>query len=231
MEALTITNIKLSELHRALGRILPPEAYQEIIGTRKKGMTDTKSQWIFLKLDEIFGPAGYGWWTELAQPMTSSYDGGVVETPATKVTTQTAVYGEVSEGKKGWVPSQKTVEETPATSVGKANNNPWTSTVIIKFYYRYKIGDELFTSEPVIGTGGVNMDRKDFSERGAYTNALGDALKMLGWQRGLWFDEFSHKDAKTKYAQQQALLKKWREAGKHVPGDPVVLPETEEAPE
>lgn len=220
-QALTVTNILVSELNYALGRILPPEAYDEIKGTRKKNMTDTKSQWIFLKLDEIFGPAGYGWWAELAQPLESLFDSGSVETPASKVTTSVASWGENADGKFTWLPDTKTVVETPATKVGKDNNNPWTSTVVVKFYYRYRVGDQMFTSQPVIGTGGVNMDRKDFSERGAYTNALGDALKMLGWQRGLWFGKWDHTNAAQKYAAQQKTIQEWRAEGKHVPGDPI----------
>jgi hypothetical protein len=119
------------------------------------------------------------------------------------------------------LPSSKEVEEWDETTVGKQNNNPWTSVCVVKFYYRFKVDGDVFLSEPVVGTGGVSMDRRDFSERGAYTNALGDALKMLGWQRGLWFGKFDHNNAAGKYNKQQAAIAKYQEEGKHVPGDPI----------
>lgn len=222
---ITFGKILVDELPNALSRILPPEAYTEIKGTRKKGMTDTKPHFLRQRLTEIFGTAGYGWWFEV-EDMTSEFDSGAVETPASKVTTSEATWSVDLDGKTTWVPQTKTVVEIPATAVGKENNNPWTSTCRIKFYFRYKTQDTdgkelVVTSEPVVGVGGINMDRKDFSERGAVTNALGDALKMMGWQRGLWEGKFNHKTAGEAYAKQQAAIAKWKEESRHVPGEPI----------
>lgn len=182
---ITFGKILVAELSNALARVLPPEAYTEIKGTRKKGMTDTKPHFLRERLTEVFGTAGYGWWFEVEE-MTSEYVSG--------------------------------------------NNNPWTSTCRIKFYYRYQEWDgDMYmssVSEPVPGIGGISMDRKDFSERGAVTNALGDALKQLGWQKGLWFGIYNHNTAKSWYERQAKRDADYAERGEHVPGLPVETKKT-----
>ena len=176
---MTFKRILVEEIPNALARVLPPQAYSEIKGTRKKGMTDTKPHFMRQRIEEIFGVSGHGWWF-VVEEMSSEFD--------------------------------------------ESKNNPWTSTCRILFYYRFTDGTHTYDSEPIPGIGGVSMDRKDFSERGAVTNALGDALKQLGWQRGLWFGYYDHKNAGQWYEKQKARDTEWAEQGKHVPGTPVPEP-------
>lgn len=42
----------------------PQEARKEIAAGRLKGYTDINPMWRIKKLTEIFGPVGYGWWTQ-----------------------------------------------------------------------------------------------------------------------------------------------------------------------
>ena len=42
----------------------PPEARKEIGAGRLKGYTDINPMWRIKKLTELFGPAGFGWWTQ-----------------------------------------------------------------------------------------------------------------------------------------------------------------------
>ena len=44
---------------------VPKEFTKPIGGGRLKGMTDIKPQWRYLKMTEIFGPIGFGWYYEI----------------------------------------------------------------------------------------------------------------------------------------------------------------------
>lgn len=46
-------------------KAVPKEAQKPITGGRLKGMTDIKPMWRIQKLTELFGPVGYGWYTEI----------------------------------------------------------------------------------------------------------------------------------------------------------------------
>ena len=45
-------------------RVVPNEAKKEITAGRLKGFTDINPMWRIKKLTEVFGPAGFGWWTQ-----------------------------------------------------------------------------------------------------------------------------------------------------------------------
>lgn len=191
---ITFGRVLVAELPNVLARVLPPEAYTEIIGTRKKGMTDTKPHYLRQTLIDVFGVPGHGWWYE----------------------TQGDI---VSEN------FPTTIQQTKEGSLQEVvNKNPWLSTVTVAFYYRFITPKgSVHTSMPVLGTGGIAMDRKDFSNKGALTNALGDALKVLGWQKWLWWGVLNHANAADKYEKQQKAMAALRDKGSHVPGDPLPL--------
>ena len=44
--------------------VTPTEARKEIKGGRLKGMTDINPMWRIKALTEVFGPVGFGWWTQ-----------------------------------------------------------------------------------------------------------------------------------------------------------------------
>lgn len=48
-------------------RSVPKEATKKIIGGRLKGMTDINPMWRIKMLTELFGPAGFGWKTEIVE--------------------------------------------------------------------------------------------------------------------------------------------------------------------
>jgi hypothetical protein len=65
----------MSETYKKLSR--PPEnALKQIKGGRIKGMTDINPQWRYEAMDEIYGPAGFGWKYEIVKLWTEpgSYD-------------------------------------------------------------------------------------------------------------------------------------------------------------
>jgi len=179
-KAVTLTGIPVMEVPNALARVLPPAAYSEIKGTRKKGMTDTKPHFVRQRLTEIFGVCGIGWWVE--------------------------PYGEI----------HSELDPDPEKS------NPWTSTAVVMFYFNYiDENGETKKSAPVIGTGGISMDRRDFTERGAITNAISDCIKQMGWQKYLWYGLLDHKNAAEMYEKQSRKDKELLEAGEHIPGTPL----------
>lgn len=47
-----------------MGRAVPEEAQRKIEKGRLKGFTDVNPMWRIKKLTEMFGPAGFGWWTQ-----------------------------------------------------------------------------------------------------------------------------------------------------------------------
>jgi len=104
------------------------------------------------------------------------------------------------------------------------SGNPWTSTIkTLKLYYRYVDSEtnQVFVSEPIYATGGISMDRKDFTQRGALTNALGDAAKQLGWQKGVYLGLIDHKNSEKWFKAQQERDKALVEKGKRIPGTPI----------
>ena len=57
---------KIHQNMRFYGQVqdTPQEARKEIGAGRLKGSTDINPMWRIKKLTEIFGPAGFGWWTQ-----------------------------------------------------------------------------------------------------------------------------------------------------------------------
>ena len=60
------TNSTLHQNMRFYGKVqdTPKEARKEIGAGRLKGYTDINPMWRIKKLTEVFGPAGFGWWTQ-----------------------------------------------------------------------------------------------------------------------------------------------------------------------
>ena len=52
------------EIYKQLETV-PKEAKKKISGGRLNGMTDIKPMWRIEKLTEVFGPCGFGWYTEI----------------------------------------------------------------------------------------------------------------------------------------------------------------------
>ena len=60
------TNDQIHQNMRFYGLVqdTPKEAQREIQAGRLKGYTDINPMWRIKKLTEIYGPAGFGWWTQ-----------------------------------------------------------------------------------------------------------------------------------------------------------------------
>ena len=57
-------------------RNVPKEAKKEIEAGRLKGKNDINPMWRIKKLTEVFGPAGFGWYTEIVRTWTEASGGG-----------------------------------------------------------------------------------------------------------------------------------------------------------
>lgn len=57
-------------------REVPKEAKKEIEAGRLKGKHDINPMWRIKKLTEVFGPAGFGWYTEIVRTWTEASDSG-----------------------------------------------------------------------------------------------------------------------------------------------------------
>lgn len=53
-------------------REVPKEAKKEIEAGRLKGKHDINPMWRIKKLTEVFGPAGFGWYTEIVRTWTEA---------------------------------------------------------------------------------------------------------------------------------------------------------------
>lgn len=58
-------------------RSVPQEARKQIAGGRLKGFTDINPMWRIKKLTEMFGPCGFGWYTDEVERWTESSNGVV----------------------------------------------------------------------------------------------------------------------------------------------------------
>ena len=57
-------------------RSVPAEAKKEIEAGRLKGKNDINPMWRIKKLTEVFGPAGFGWYTEIVRTWTEASESG-----------------------------------------------------------------------------------------------------------------------------------------------------------
>ena len=57
-------------------RSVPKEAKKEIEAGRLKGKNDINPMWRIKKLTEVFGPAGFGWYTEIVRTWTEASESG-----------------------------------------------------------------------------------------------------------------------------------------------------------
>ena len=57
-------------------RSVPNEAKKEIEAGRLKGKNDINPMWRIKKLTEVFGPAGFGWYTEIVRTWTEASESG-----------------------------------------------------------------------------------------------------------------------------------------------------------
>ena len=57
-------------------RCVPKEAKKEIEAGRLKGKNDINPMWRIKKLTEVFGPAGFGWYTEIVRTWTEASESG-----------------------------------------------------------------------------------------------------------------------------------------------------------
>ena len=57
-------------------RSVPKEAKKEIEAGRLKGKHDINPMWRIKKLTEVFGPAGFGWYTEIVRTWTEASESG-----------------------------------------------------------------------------------------------------------------------------------------------------------
>ena len=57
-------------------RSVPKEAKKEIEAGRLKGKHDISPMWRIKKLTEVFGPAGFGWYTEIVRTWTEASESG-----------------------------------------------------------------------------------------------------------------------------------------------------------
>lgn len=57
-------------------REVPKEAKKEIEAGRLKGKHDINPMWRIKKLTEVFGPAGFGWYTEIVRTWTEASESG-----------------------------------------------------------------------------------------------------------------------------------------------------------
>lgn len=57
-------------------RTVPKEAMKEIEGGRLKGNSNITPMWRIKKLTEVFGPAGFGWYTEIIRTWTEASENG-----------------------------------------------------------------------------------------------------------------------------------------------------------
>ena len=57
-------------------RNVPKEAKKEIEAGRLKGKNDINPMWRIKKLTEVFGPAGFGWYTEIVRTWTEASESG-----------------------------------------------------------------------------------------------------------------------------------------------------------
>ena len=55
---------------------VPKEAKKEIEGGRLKGLHDINPMWRIKSLTEVFGPAGFGWYTEVVRTWTEASESG-----------------------------------------------------------------------------------------------------------------------------------------------------------
>ena len=55
-------------------REVPKEAKKEIEAGRLKGKHDINPMWRIKKLTEVFGPAGFGWYTEIVRTWSEARD-------------------------------------------------------------------------------------------------------------------------------------------------------------
>ena len=53
-------------------RAVPTEAKKEIEAGRLKGKHDINPMWRIKKLTEVFGPCGFGWYTEIVRTWTEA---------------------------------------------------------------------------------------------------------------------------------------------------------------
>jgi len=81
----------------------------------------------------------------------------------------------------------------------------WTITISnLSLYYKYKDENgEVFTSDPVVASGGVKMQKRDHAERGAITNALSSAGAKMGWQNWVYKGIVHHGNVAQAYKHQQ----------------------------
>ena len=56
-------------------RSVPQEARKQIAGGRLKGFTDINPMWRIKKLTEVFGPCGFGWYSDEVERWTESSNG------------------------------------------------------------------------------------------------------------------------------------------------------------
>lgn len=65
------------ELYK-LGKQVPEEAKKEIKAGKLKGFTDINPMWRIKRLTEMFGPCGFGWYTEIVKEWTETgVNGGI----------------------------------------------------------------------------------------------------------------------------------------------------------
>ena len=57
-------------------RCVPKEAKKEIEAGRLKGKNDINPMWRIKKLTEVFGPVGFGWYTEIVRTWTEASESG-----------------------------------------------------------------------------------------------------------------------------------------------------------
>ena len=57
-------------------RTVPKEAMTEIEGGRLKGNSSITPMWRIKKLTEVFGPVGFGWYTEIVRTLTEASESG-----------------------------------------------------------------------------------------------------------------------------------------------------------
>ena len=106
----------------------PPDARKEIGAGRLKGYTDINPMWRIKKLTEIFGPVGFGWWTQ---------DEKYTFEPC-ESTGETAVFCEL---KLVVVDPETNTESHPITGIGgnkfvnKEKNGPYCNDEAMKMAY------------------------------------------------------------------------------------------------
>lgn len=139
---------------------VPAEAKKPIEGGRLKGMTSINPMWRIKALTEAFGPAGFGW---------------KVEIPPESFTDNTGI---------------------------EVVRNPWyenfdngEKTIYLKVHLFTKIEGEW--SEPIVGFGSAKLRAKERNYmyfdidayKKAYTDAIGNAAKMLGVGASVYMNE------------------------------------------